>query len=399
MRPPFSALLLAALLAGLATAGCGKGRASAERGPKPVKARVVTVEHRELRRDVEAVGSLFAFDEVAVSSEIEGKVDRVLADVGDKVAAGQPLVKVMPVEMELSARQQRASYQQARARLGLPEGQADLKDLDEAAEVKRAKAALEDARQKFGRTQSLFEEGLISKGNYEEVEAAFKSAQASYDMARQSIENLRAELQQKRASLELAEKKLADTLIRAPFAGQVKERTVTQGQYLKVQTPVMTIVDVDPLRVRLKVPEKVAGWIAVGQAVSVTVEAYPGKSFVGQVSRMNPAVDTQTRTLEVEALLDNQEGLLKPGFFAKASIASGQVASVLLIPNDAVRYLFGVYKVFLVEGRTLKEAEVKIGERSGDEVEIVSGLQDKQRIALPLDGQEPRDGAPLEEVQ
>ena len=386
------------LFATTAAAGCGRGRANAERGPKPVKARVVSVEHRELRRDVEATGSLFAFDEVTVSSEIEGRVERVLVDVGDKIAAGQALVKVLPVEMELSAEQQRASYQQTRARLGLPEGHEDLKDLDQAAEVKHAQAALEDAQQKFRRTQSLYEDGLISKGSYDEVEAGFKSAKASYDMARQSVENLRAELHQKRASLSLAEKKLADTLIRAPFAGQVKERMVTQGQYLKVQTPVMAIVNVDPLRVRLKVPEKVSGWIAVGQPVSVTVEAFPGKSFLGKVSRMSPSVDTQTRTLELEALLENKDCLLKPGFFAKASIASDQVDSVLLVPNDAVRYVFGVYKVFTVVGQALKEKEVKIGERSGDDVEIVDGLQDKQKIAMPLEGQDPRDGAHVEPV-
>lgn len=389
-------LALGVLLPLLAGSACGKGRASAEKGPKAIRARLLTVSHRELRRDVEAVGSLFAFDEVVVSSEIEGRVEKVLVDVGDRVATGQALVKVAPVEMELSVDQQRASYQQTKARLGLPEGHDDLKSLDDAAEVKRARAALDDAQQKFSRTQSLFDEGLISKGNFDEMEANFKSARAAYDMARQSVENLRAELLQKRASMNLAEKKLADTLIRAPFAGQVKERNVTQGQFLKVQTPVMTIVNIDPLRVRIKVPEKVAGWIAIGQPVSVAVEAFPGKSFLAKVSRMSPSVDTQTRTLELEALLENKQGLLKPGFFAKAKVASAQIDLVLMVPNDAVRYVFGVYKIFTVEGKALREKEVKLGERSGDEVEIVDGLRDKEQIAMPIEGQELRDGAPVE---
>ena len=116
----------------------------------------------------------------------------------------------------------------------------------------------------------------------------------------------------------------------------------------------------------------------------------------GKVSRMSPSVDTQTRTLELEALLENKQGLLKPGFFAKATIASAQIDSVLMVPNDAVRYVFGVYKIFTVEGKALKEKEVKLGERSGDEVEIVGGLRDKERIALPVEGQELKDGAPVE---
>jgi RND family efflux transporter MFP subunit len=376
--------------------GCGKGRAAAERGPKAVKARIVTLERRPVRRDIESVGSLFAFDEVTVSAEVEGRVESVLVDVGDRVARGQPLVKVLPVELELGLDQQRAAYEQTRARLGLPEGAEDLSDRTQAAEVKRAQAALEDAEQKFRRSESLYADGLIARGSYEEVEASYKAARAAYDMALQSVEDLRAQLGQRRAGLKLAEKKLSDTLIRAPFAGEVKERMVTKGQYLRVQTPVMVIVDVDPLRVRLKVPERVAGWIAVGQPVSLTVEAYPGRTFTGQVSRVSPSVDTQTRTLELEALLENKEGVLRPGFFAKATIASGQVDTVLMVPHDAVRYVFGVYKVFTVEGATLKEQEVKLGERSGDEVEVVEGLSDKQRIAVPLEGHEPSDGAALE---
>jgi membrane fusion protein (multidrug efflux system) len=173
---------------------------------------------------------------------------------------------------------------------------------------------------------------------------------------------------------------------------------VTQGQYLKVQTPVMVLVDIDPLRVRLKVPEKIAGFIAAEQPVSVSVEAYPGRTFAGKVSRISPAVDTETRTLELEALLDNREGLLRPGFFAKARIASAQVDSVLTVPHQAVRYVFGVYKVFTVDDGTAREMEVKLGERNGEEVEILEGLKDAQKIAVPLEGGELRDGVPVEPV-
>jgi RND family efflux transporter MFP subunit len=317
-------------------------------------------------------------------------------DIGDRVARGQALVIVVPIELRLGADQQRAAYEQTRARLGVPGDGEDIVDPAQAAEVIRAEAALADARQKWERSKSLYDEGLLSRWTFDEVEANYKSAKAARDMAQQSVQDLRAELQAKRAGMRLAEKKLADAMIRAPFDGHVKERLVTQGQYLKVQTPVMTIVNSDPLRVRLKVPERVAAWINVGQAVSVSVEAYPGRTFEGKVSRMSPSVDTQTRTLEMEALLPNPDALLKPGFFVKAAIASKKVDSVLMIPHAAVRYVFGVYKVFRVEDHALKEAEVKLGERSGADVEIIDGLLAKQRIAVPLEGQELTDGAPVE---
>jgi RND family efflux transporter MFP subunit len=132
--------------------------------------------------------------------------------------------------------------------------------------------------------------------------------------------------------------------------------------------------------------------------VKVQVEAYPDRTFVGRLSRINPSVDPQTRSFEVEALLDNKDGLLKPGFFARASIASNQVDKALLVPQDALRYLYGVYKVFTVEQSALKETEVKLGARNGQEVEVVSGLRDGARVAVPVEGQELRDGATVAPV-
>ncbi len=379
-------------------AGC-RGRSSEAKSVPALKARLVAVEKRELRRDVSSVGSLFAFDEVTVSSEIEGRVDKVFVDLGDRVAAGQALVQVSPVELSLARDQQQASLQATRAKLGLVEGAEDVPDPKLAAEAKRAAADLDDAESKYRRAKSLFDDGLIPKGTLDEAEAKFHSARAAYDMSLQSVENLRAELRQRKAAYALAEKKLGDSVIRAPFPGQVKDRSVVTGQYLRVQTPVMVIVRVDPLRVRLKVPEKVAAWISIGQAVRVEVEAFPGRTFTGTVARMSPSVDAQTRTLEVEALLQNADGQLKPGFFAKATIASNQVDSALMVPEAAVRYVFGVYKIFTVKDHRLHEQEVKLGERSGDDVEIVDGLTAKDTIAVAPEGQELREGSPVEPVK
>jgi multidrug efflux pump subunit AcrA (membrane-fusion protein) len=359
----------------------------------------VAVEKRELRRDVSSVGSHFAFDEVAVSSEIEGRVDKVFVDLGDRVDAGQALVQVSPIELGLARDQQQASLQATRAKLGMTANAEDVPDPKQAAEAQRAAADLADAEVKYQRAKSLYDEGLVPKGTLDEAESKFHSARAAYDIALQTVENLRAELRQRKAAAALAEKKLGDSVIRAPFPGQVKERSVVTGQYLRVQTPVMVIVRVDPLRVRLKVPEKVAGWIALGQSVRVEVEAFPGKTFTGTVARMSPSVDAQTRTLEVEALLKNGDGQLKPGFFAKATIASNQVDSALMVPEAAVRYVFGVYKIFTVKDNKLHEQEVKLGERNGDVVEIVEGLTAADTVAIAPEGQELREGSLVEPVR
>ncbi|HKP86359.1 MAG TPA: efflux RND transporter periplasmic adaptor subunit [Blastocatellia bacterium] len=397
-RTALAALVFSALLS---FASCSKSisgkQVDASASAKPLPVRAVTVEQKQTRRNVESVGSLFPYEEVTVSSEVEGKVEQVLVDVGDRIARGQPIVKVSPAELQLTYEQQRASLQQARARLGLAENGEDLKDVRAAAEVKKAAADLADAEQKYRRAKALYEQGLVPRQSYDEAESRYNAARAAYDLSVQAVENLRAQLAQSRASTALAQKKVNDSVIRAPFAGQVKERTVTQGQYLKVQTPVIVIVNVDPMRVRLKVPEKMAAWVRTGQEVTVSVEAYPGREFKGKITRINPSVEQQTRSFEVEALIENNDGALKPGFFVKATIPSSNIANALFIPQDALLYVYGVYKVFVIEGNTLKEKEVKIGERDGEDVEIVEGVGEGERVALPaVKGSELKDGATVE---
>lgn len=387
------------LIATLTFASCSKtsGKAVNASTPRTVAVKAFPVEQKQIRRNVESVGSLFALDEVTVSSEVEGRVEQVLVDVGDHVSSGQTIVKVVPTELQLTLDQQKASLQQARARLGISENGEDLKDVKNAPEVKKAAADLADAEQKYVRAKQLLEQGLLPKQSYDEAESRNNAARAAYDLAVQTVENLRGQLAQSKAATSLAQKKVGDSNIRAPFAGQVKERSVTQGQYLKVQTPVMVIVNVDPMRVRLKVPEKMAAWVKTGQEVSITVEAYQGRTFTGKITRINPSVDQQTRAFEVEALIDNKENLLKPGFFVKATIPSNYVVDALFVPQDALLYVYGVYKVFVIDGNTVREREVKLGERSGDEVEIVEGLKQGERIAISTkSGQELKEGTSID---
>jgi multidrug efflux pump subunit AcrA (membrane-fusion protein) len=391
---------LLTLLCAAGSPGCARGRADADAkaAARPVRARVVSVVARKVPRQVDSVGSLAPFEEVTVSAEVEGRVDEVYVDVGDAVAQGRALVKIHPIELSLSLDEQQAALKQIQARLAPPEGSGPLASPKDAAEVRRAEADRLDAEQKYLRAKELFTEGLIARGTFDEAEARYNSAAAGYDMAVQNVRNLQAQAAQRSASVALADKKLHDSVIRAPFSGHVKQRMVSPGQYVKVQTPVMLVVDNDPVRVKLKVPEKMVGWVAVGQDVEVRVEAYPDRSFTGKISRMNPSVEQDTRSLEVEALLANAQGLLKPGFFARASIASSHVDTALLVPKDALRYLYGVYKVYSVEKNTLHETEVKLGRRDGEEAEIVEGLKEGDRVAVPVAGEELRDGAPVAAV-
>jgi membrane fusion protein, multidrug efflux system len=401
MKSRYSALTFVLMLIGVASACSratpGKAVSDKRANPAGVKVNLVTVDHREQRRTVEAVGSLFALDEVTVSSEVEGRVEQVLVDVGDRVSKGQVLARVSPVELQLTVDQQNAALAQSRARLGLRPGETELKDPQQAAEVKKAAADLSDAEQRYKRAQGLLETGVIARQVFDEAEARYMAAKAAYDLAVQQVENMRASMHQNQAALNLANKKLRDAHIYAPFAGHVKVRSVTTGQYLKVQAPVMTIVNIDPLRVRLSVPEKMSPWVGVGREVSLSLEAFPGRTFAGKISRINPTVDEKTRTFEIEGLVSNPRGELKPGSFVKAAIPSDKVDSVLTIPQTAAVYLFGAYKVFVVDGNRLKEIEIKLGEQFGDQVEVIEGLKAQDRIAVAENGQALRDGMELDQ--
>lgn len=404
VSPNFTFCLTATLFACCVfNAACSRGNASPSTAPAVAKAKlkvqIAEVEQQPRQRMVEAVGSLFAHDEVTVSSEAEGRVEEVFFDVGDRVSKGQVLARISPVEMQLTVEQQKAALAQARARLGLRGEEAELKDVNQAAEVKKAAADLSDAEQRYRRAASLLETGVIPRQQYDEAEARFQAAKATHSLAVQQVENLRAAMQQNQASLNLACKRLRDAQIRAPFSGHIKNRLVTVGQYLKVQTPVMELVNVDSLRVRLNVPEKMTPWVKVGRTVTLTLEAFPGREFSARVTRINPTVDEKTRTFEIEGAVANPRNGLKPGSFVKAVIPSDKTDSVLIIPEKAAVYLFGAYKVFVVENGKLKEREIRPGDRFGDRLEIIEGLKPGEKIALGEGGQALKDGAEIEALQ
>ncbi|MBI4483613.1 MAG: efflux RND transporter periplasmic adaptor subunit [Acidobacteria bacterium] len=386
--------LWAGLAAVVLLAGCSQNsteaRASRGKGPgavdPPQNVPVIELETREVRRVVNAVGSLWPFDQVTVSSEVEGHVQQILADVGDLVRESQVLVKLSPEELQYELDQQTAALRQAMVRLGLSSEEASPGDPEELPEVKRAAAILIEAEQKLERARELHERNLISKQQLDEAEARFRVAQAERDAIFQQVRHTQALVQQYRASVALARKKLRDTEIRAPFAGAVRERLVSVGQSLNVRSPVMTLVKLDPLKLRADVPEKMSPWVRIGQVVEVGVEAYPNQVFSGKISRLVPAVSEDSRSLTVEALVDNRQGLLKPGFFAKVKLTTEKADSIHLLPESATAYAYGVHKAFAVENGRVKERDLSLGERFGDQVEILSGIRPGEWVALQPQG-------------
>jgi RND family efflux transporter MFP subunit len=377
-----AALLLVVAAGTLSTLACSKTETAQARGrdvaAKPVAFESVRLE--KVKRVVELVGTLAAVDQVTISSEADGKVSRILADLGDRVTAGQTLVQIDREKQQYNLDQQRASLARTLAQYGATDPQ-HLPDVEKTPDVQKASADLVQAQQAYSRTNELFKRSLVPQQMLDDAAAALQSKKASYDLSLQSAKNLRASIEASEASMKLADRQLRDTEIRAPFDGYIEKRLVNLGELVKTQTPVMAVVRVDPLKVIAEIPEKMAPWIHQGETVQLRVDAYPDRVFAGTVSRISPAVNTATRAFPFEALVPNKDAVLKPGTFARVHIDSGKVDEVLTLPYAALQYRYGVNRVFVVERDKLVARELKVGERIGDRIEIISGVQAGDQVA------------------
>src|SRR5215510_10898937 len=381
---PKGVLILVALALGAAvTAGCADSSAEQARGPKQPAKQVKTepVRQESVRRTLEVVGTLAAEDQVTVSSEVDGVVRRVLADLGDRVASGQALVEIDREKLQYNLDQQRAAHARALTKYGAADVD-HLPQIEDTPDVRRAAAELAQARQSLDRASELHKRQLISQQTLDDAETTVRLKRAAYDSALQEAKNLRADIDASAAAMKLADRQLRDTSIRAPFDGYVQQRMVSLGELVKAQMPVMAVVRVDPLKLRSEIPERMAPWVKVGQPLTLSVDAFPAKEFTATVSRISPAVTTQTRTFAFEALAPNPEALLKPGTFARVRLETSLVEQVKTIPYAAMQYRYGVYRAFAVEGDRLAARELKTGDRVGDRMEIIEGVSSGDRVAL-----------------
>jgi multidrug efflux pump subunit AcrA (membrane-fusion protein) len=370
---PRHLLLAVMMLSYAALPGCSRETRADAAGQtaRPVKTELAQV--RDVRREVEVVGTLAAREEVVVSSEVAGRVARLAHDLGDKVQAGAPLVELDHEKAGYRADAQRAALAQARAKYGAP-ADGELPSLDQVPEVVSSAAQLADAKQQLDRAKSLSARKLLAQSDLDAAQTRYDTAKAAHDQALASARQLRADIQAQSSSLQLAERELRDTVIRAPFEGYVAERLVALGQFVEPQTPVMRIVRLQPLKLTAQVPEKFAPWIQTGRPVVVHVDAYPEQAFDGRVVRISPSVDLKSRAFAIEGEVPNPDGRLKPGTFARVQITTDHVDRAVTIPASAVQSRYGTNRVFVVHDGALAGREVVLGDRIGDRVEVSKGL-------------------------
>jgi len=352
---------------------------AAETSP-PREVQLEPVALAELEQTIEISGTLAADTQISLASKVAGRLASVLVDLSSPVKRGQVVAEIEPTDYEIGVRQAQAALAQTRAQLGLS-GQAETRrvDIDSTPLVRQAQATLEEARANARRLELLAAEGLTPEAELVTTRATLARAEAGLETARQEVQLRQAELAQRESELEIARQRLAETAIRSPIDGFVQTRWVNQGEYLAAGARVVDVVRIDPLRLRVALPERDAQRVAQGQAVEVTLDgAWSGAPARGVVARVAPGFDADSRSLLIEADIPNP-GNLRPGHFVRARIRVG-VRQVPTVPRSAVVSFAGLDKVLIVQEGKALEAPVTLGEAAGDRVEILQGLSAGQLV-------------------
>lgn len=389
-----SAALLVA--SGLLLAACGGGEAAATpsaRPPRPVQ--LVAVGTAELPRKVAVSGVLAAQEELVVSLEVGGRLAKLAVDLGDVVAAGSLLAALAPREFELDEARAEAAIVAAEARLGrIADGDLDRYVVDDAPAVQEAKAVVVEARLHRDRVATMVQEKMQPASELETAAAALAVAESRLQRARDDVRTVLAEVRLRRIERLQAQKRRADSEVRAPWAGRVAVRHVVAEQVVAAGAAVVTLLRVDPLRLRLRVPDRLAAGVEAGQTVEFTVDGSDGPLRTGRVVRAGPAIDRGDRTRLVEAEVANADAALLPGAFCRAMIVVAPAVPVVVVPRTAVVTFAGVDRVFGVEkdkdGKTKAKGRiVELGRVVGDQVEVVRGLAAGDRIVRVATGLSP----------
>ncbi len=340
-----SALCAGILSLLLADAGCDKAAADKSRGSRDASVQVslAVVKTVPWERTLALVGELFPNQEARISAEVEGRIEKTFAEVGDPVKAGGELAQI-----------DSASYQ----------GMVNLAS----ANVAKAEASAENQTANLERLNQLKKTGSVSPTDYDQAVAAQKQATAEVSAAK--------------ASLGAANTSLRRSLCRAPFDGAVVERLVTSGDFVRTGTVIFQVLDDSILKFRGEIPEREAARVKVAQAARIFVAAHGERAFEGVVTWINPAVSPATRGVGIEARIENKEHLLKAHYFARAELILDSAAPVMVVPIDAVVTFSGVNKVYVVAKDIAEGREVVLGGVHGDEQEILSGLQIGESVVV-----------------
>ena len=372
------------------SSGCGKKAEKSASGSHvlahPIKVKVAPLTHQVVERTVEVVGSLRGWEDVTIGSKRTGRVARVRHDMGDRVKPGEQLVDLETIDADLNVQQAEKRLLVDLTKLGLREMPSANFELATVPSVVESKVKLDRTKQNLAREKSLIARGAGTSQDFQNAENDQRAAEAGLEITLLTAHSTLASALASKIALEVAKQARADMEILAPILSKeppghtgpiefaVGRRSVSEGQMVKEGEAVLQLVIEDPLRLWTNVPERFSGQIEVGQEVRIRISSHSDEVFHGKVARINPSVDGVSRTFQVETVVNNPSGVLRPGGFAKASILINRQAKAATVSQASIVRFAGVTKIFIVKGDKVRAVDVTTGLEGDGWVEVVGDL-------------------------
>ncbi len=391
---------LAALLG--AVGACSKAGSQPQGPARPLpRVALTVVATQELPRKVAVTGVLAAQEELVLGLEVAGRLQSLAVDVGDVVNADTVVAALAPLEFALAVTRAEAVLAASESRLGRGSG-VDLEgfDVEAVPAVCEAKAVVIEARLHRDRTAQMVQEKMQPDSALESAAAALLVAESRLQRARDDVQSAIADVRLRRVELQQAQKRRSDSSVKAPWSGRVGVRHATAGQVLAAGAPVVTLLRIDPLRLRLRVPDRLATETTIGQTVEFTVDGDTAAPRTGRIVRVGPAIDRFDRTRLLEAEVTNPDASLLPGGFCRAQIVVAAAQTVVVVAKASVVTFAGVHRVFTVGPRggdkdpadttpVAKGVLVELGREFDGRVEVVRGLAAVTSIVADATGLSP----------
>jgi len=323
---------------------CSPGQEEEVAEPTPRAVRVERVASRDLPVLVTSVGRLAPDREVVVSAEVPGILLKYTANVGSKVAAGETLAQLDPVDYELALMEVESNLLSARIQLTM-------------------------AQKSYARAERLLPEKAITPELFDQTETAYRSAKAT--------------VAQLSTMVDMARRRLDKTAIKTPFGGHVTERYVETGQHIAAGNPIMKVADMNVMRVKIYINELEYVHLDEEDPVTVTVDAYSEAPSTGRVDEIGIQADSRTNTFEVEILVNNPDFRLKAGLTARVTIQTKVIPDAVMVAQNTVLFREDRKEVFVLGSNDLAEARVvTLGRMEGSDVQILKGLKEGDRLVV-----------------
>lgn len=418
----FLSVVLFAAACGGSKAESSNANANANNAPAVVDVQTAPAVVQNMPVYFEATGSLASDAQTDVAPTVGGKITEVNFDIGSYVNKGDVLVRLdsrdaqnrleqaqaqvaqqkqLVVQAQAQVDQAIANLRQTQARLGVRDG--EVFQIADFSQVKSITAQLVLAEKELARATRLLETGDISRSIYDQRKSqrdallgqldearsnaavaikAIDTARSQVDTARTAVGNANAAVNTAQTQVAAAQKSVGDNVIYAPISGFVSDRTADLGEFAATNSKVATIVRTSVLRLNIDIPEQSIGQIKTGQGISLQTTAYPDKNFAGTIVRIAPSLDATSRTLTVEAEVENSSGQLKPGQFATVRIAQSEAKPTVMVPATAVKTEGDTNSVFVVKDGRAEQRTVTLGVLENGRIEIKQGVQENEAVVI-----------------